>query len=235
MPEDAAHRKLATPSRLACRSLPLSLALALALAPGHRLPAPPPDSPPDPPPDSPPVDRAPGLRPRAAPVRTDVPQRPPWARRLDRLSLRLARLLRLVLPRPDEEGLESLARADRGPRPEVHAPDVPGIDQARRAFAEGRHGEALHLFGEILAADPDSAWAWHGRGDALQLLGQHEDALAAYTRAADLAPREGLHRAGCANALTALGRDDQAAAAWTEALRLEPSLRWMQEGRPPPG
>lgn len=171
----------------------------------------------------------------AAPIRQDVPTRPAWARRMDRAVLRISGIVRRVLPRPRDGALERLARAHRGPRPDLPTLDVPAIDTARKAQAEGRYGEALHLFGELLAADADSAWAWHGRGDCLQLLGRPDDALDAYARAAGLAPREGLHHAGQANALSALGRDDDAAAAWARALQLDPSLTWMKEGRPPPG
>ncbi len=147
----------------------------------------------------------------------------------------MARLVGMVLPRPRDVALDALARADRGPAPTIPHLELPSIDRARKAFTEGRHGEALHLFGELIAADPDNAWAWHGRGDALQLLGQHADALDAYDRAAALCPREGIHHAGRANALTQLGRDADADSAWREALRLDLSLQWMREGRDPPG
>lgn len=168
-------------------------------------------------------------------MRSDAPTRPAWAARLDGLSLVAARLLGRLLRRPQDSALEDLARADRGEKPPQPTMAIASIDQARRAFAEGRHGEALHLFGEILAADPDSAWAWHGRGDALHLLGQHDDALDAYTRAAELAPKQGLHQGGRANALRTLGRAAEADAAWTAALALDPGLTWMRDGRGPPG
>lgn len=184
---------------------------------------------------APPDPRPRGKTPKPAPIRQDLPERPAWARRLDRWSLRAARLLRRVLPRPPEAGLEALARRDRGPKPEIAVPDIPGIDRARQAFAEGRYGEALHLYGEILAADPESPWAWHGRGDALQLLDRPGDALAAYERACALAPRVGLHHGGRGNALQALGRSTEAEEAWRRALALDPSLQWMRQGRQPPG
>lgn len=142
--------------------------------------------------------------PGSTPVRQDHPTRPGWARRLDRLVLRLGRPLRRLLPRPDEPTLSALARPYRGPAPVIEVPALPDIEKARAAFAAGAFGEALFIFGEILAVDPENPWAWHGRGDALQLLGQHEDALAAYDRARALQPREPLHEAGRQNALRAL-------------------------------
>ncbi len=161
--------------------------------------------------------------------------RPPWARPLDRWAFRAARWLGWLVRRPDEDALEQLARADRGPRPELPEPagvqiSPGGIDAAREALDRGQLAEALHLFGEILAADERAAWAWHGRGDALQLMGEWQDALAAYERAAALQPRVGLHHGGRANALRSLGRLDEAEAAWAEALRSDPGLEWMRRG-----
>ncbi|MCK6504156.1 tetratricopeptide repeat protein [Myxococcota bacterium] len=147
--------------------------------------------------------------------------------------LRLSPLRRL-LARPSDAALEGLARQDRGPRPDPLPPPTTGLQAARRAFAEGRHAEALHLYGELLAHDAHNAWAWHGRGDALLLLGQPSDARAAYARAAELAPTEGLHLGGLANALSALGHAEPAAEQWRRALALDPGLTWMRDGRAPP-
>ena len=172
--------------------------------------------------------------PAPTPLRTDHPVRPAWARRADRLTLVLARLLGRLVRRPREADLEALARLDRGPRPATTPSTAPGLAHARRALAEGHLAEALHQFGVLLELDANNAWAWHGRGDALQLLGQPAEALAAYERACSLDPAEGLHHGGRANALGALGRSKDAATAWQQALRLDPSLTWMRDGGRPP-
>lgn len=141
------------------------------------------------------------------------------------------RALGPVLRRPSDGALDALARADR-PAPPIAVPTaaelgvVDHLGDGRAAFSDGRHGEALHAFGEHVAAFPEDPWGWHGRGDALQLLGSHEDALAAYDAAVERAPRTGLHHAGRANALRALGRTDEARTAAAEALRLDPALTW---------
>lgn len=130
-----------------------------------------------------------------------------------------------LLGRPSEDQLTALARKAR-PAPPIEVPAF-GPDHlalGRAAFAEGRYGDALHHFGQLLEVDPESPWAWHGRGDALQLMDEHAGALAAYERAAALAPRTGLHHAGRANALHSLGRTDEAEAAREEALRLDPEV-----------
>lgn len=92
--------------------------------------------------------------------------------------------------------------------------------------------EALHSFACRLEETADTdAWAWHGRGDALQLLGDPPNALAAYREAAARQPDQGIHRMGCANALDAMGRKAEADAETIAALALDPGLTWM---RPPP-
>jgi len=103
------------------------------------------------------------------------------------------------------------------------------LGDGRRAFAEGRHADALFSFSQRISEAPDDAWGWHGRGDALQLLGAHADALEAYERAAALRPDTALHHAGRANALRSLG-DPRAAAAWTEVISRDPGLAWMRDG-----
>ncbi|MFT4977507.1 MAG: Flp pilus assembly protein TadD [Myxococcota bacterium] len=81
---------------------------------------------------------------------------------------------------------------------------VDALAAGRAAFAEGHYAEALYHFGQVIAADAGSAWGWHGRGDALQLLGAHEDARDAYDTAASLQPGEPLHAAGAARARRSL-------------------------------
>ncbi len=156
-------------------------------------------------------------------------QRPELGATLDRWVRRLGRLMGPLLGRPTDIELTELARHDR-PAPPIEIPAF-GPDhlaEGRQALADGRHGEALHAFGTLLADDPDHAWAWHGRGDALQLLGDPAAALEAYSRAAHLQPRTGLHHGGRANALRALGEDDTGA--WAMALHLDPDLTWMRPG-----
>ena len=170
---------------------------------------------------------APGPRP------ADAPPRPRWAAPADRLAVALARALGRLLPRPSDEALTALARADR-PSPAVWVPTaaelgvVDLLAEGRAALGRGEPAEALHLFGQLLALRGDHAWAWHGRGDALQLLGDPAEARAAYARAAALQPREGLHRLGLANALDALGEAELAASETRAGLALDPRLTWMR-------
>ena len=160
--------------------------------------------------------------------------RPPWARRLDRWALRMAWVLSPLVRRPSDELLARLARVAR-PSPPVEVPTaaelgiVDHLDEGRRALSGGEYAEALFHFRERLSeTDDQDAWAWHGRGDALQFLGQSSDALAAYDRAVALQPRQGLHHLGRANALDALARSTEAEEATRHGLSLDPSLSWMR-------
>ena len=136
-----------------------------------------------------------------------------------------------MLGRPSDAALSALARQAR-PSPPIEVPSF-GPDHlraGRQAFDEGRYGEALHHFGQRIAETPGDPWGWHGRGDALQLLGEAAGALEAYEAACARAPRHGLHHGGRANALRSLGRTEEAEQALAEALALDPSLTWLRPG-----
>jgi tetratricopeptide (TPR) repeat protein len=105
------------------------------------------------------------------------------------------------------------------------------LQRAREALDSGALGEALHHFGQRIGEAPEDSWAWHGRGDSLQLMGESQGALEAYDRAIELAAEIGLHHGGRANALEGLGRMTEADASWQESLRLDPSLTWMRKDR----
>ena len=158
---------------------------------------------------------------------------------LDRISLMAAGVLGRVIGRPSETLLSKLAATDRGgssPRsddsPMVAASHHIQLGQA--AFASGAYGEALHCFSEAIKLAPNASWAWHGRGDALQLSGDHEAALKAYEKAVNCDGNCGIHHAGKANSLAALGRMDESEQAWSAALERDPTLTWMREGSKKP-
>ncbi len=119
----------------------------------------------------------------------------------------LVRVGSRLLGRPSERTLAALAGRDR-PGMTIALPSLPAdsLQAGRDAFTAGRYADALHHFGQVLAHNPEHPWAWHGRGDALQLMGAAAAALDAYDRAAALQPDEPLHQQGRRNALTALGR-----------------------------
>ena len=155
---------------------------------------------------------------------------------IDRVALIFARIGGKLVGRPSDELLTALASRDRkgsGNTKYKQPPLVTAshhIQQGQAAFANGAYGEALHHFGVAIEHAPDAAWAWHGRGDALQLSGQYDAALHAYDKAIALDAACGLHHAGRANALASLGRIQESNDAWEIALKRDPSLTWMREG-----
>jgi tetratricopeptide (TPR) repeat protein len=160
--------------------------------------------------------------------------RPAWTRWLDRAVLLLTRVSGRIVGRPSEKLLHELASVDRAgstaqwaESPMAKASAHTATGQA--AFESGALGEALHHFGVAIECAPEARWAWHGRGDALHLSGQHEAALEAYSHAAGLDAGCGLHHAGRSNALRSLDREEEAEASWAMALKMDPSLIWMRQ------
>ncbi len=161
--------------------------------------------------------------------------RPSWTNTLDRIVLVITKMGGRILGRPSEQLLTSLAAQDRGAVAN-QAPESPmvlaahHIQLGQSAFKSEAYGEALHHFGVAIEHSPDAPWAWHGRGDALQLSGQHDAALKAYEHACKLDKQCGLHLAGKANVLRSIGRIEESEQAWERALILDPSLTWMRDG-----
>ena len=69
------------------------------------------------------------------------------------------------------------------------APNLGGyLERAEVLIELGRTGDALGNYEQVLALQPGSATAWHGRGFALELLGRTDEALDSYERALSLEP-----------------------------------------------
>lgn len=148
------------------------------------------------------------------------------ARTLERTLNRVLRLAGRWFGRPDEGLLHELTGRTKGGAVSGGDGYVSALDAGRRALESGELGEALFQFSQACALRPDEAWPWHGRGDALQLSGDHPGALQAYEAALERAPRLALAHNGRGNALDGLGRTDDAVAAWERALELDPRLSW---------
>jgi len=68
------------------------------------------------------------------------------------------------------------------------------VSQGQRTLGQGRAAEALRIADAILEDQPDSVSALALRGDALERLGQFEDALVCYERVLELKPDSALDR-----------------------------------------
>lgn len=150
--------------------------------------------------------------------------RPIWARRLDRVLTRLLRLGGKLAGRPDEVLLHELTGRSKGGAPGVREDDgfVGHLEAGRRALETGQSGEALFRFSQAAQAREEDPWPWHGRGDVLQLAGDHEGAEAAYRAAIQRDPELALSFNGLGNALQGRGDLDGAREAWVRAVELDP-------------
>jgi tetratricopeptide (TPR) repeat protein len=125
------------------------------------------------------------------------------------LALLLLALLALVPP--------ALAAPERTPR---SAPPLPQLfDQALRASREGRFGDALPLWNQVLEVAPEDAAAWSNRGNVLLALGDPEAAIADQTHAIELEP-------GSSDPHLNRGTAEEALQRWDAA---EADYRWILE------
>lgn len=148
---------------------------------------------------------------------------------INKFANHFTRWLHKNTPRPTEECLRKLSSRNRTPI-DISLPNIQQapIEQGRKLFSEKKYAEALAQFSKAITINPHNPWAWHGRGDSLQLLGEYQGALEAYEKAISLASHEGIHHAGKANALHGLGRVAEGKRSWENALQRDPSLHWMK-------
>lgn len=120
--------------------------------------------------------------------RTRTTGRSPGRRRAVRGALAAAWLvLVLVAPRPARAAAAPAATPDV-PAPGVPAPVLAAVGRGLAALARDDFEGALAHFDAAVAAAPEHASAWHGRGAALARLGRHDAARDALKRALELSP-----------------------------------------------
>lgn len=101
---------------------------------------------------------------------------------------------------------------------------VLALQRAYQALQTNRPTDAINELDALLGAEPNQAEAWELLGHAKGALGEPENALAAFRRAAELAPRNASIFNNLGNAFVALNRPKQALMAFDEATRLDPAL-----------
>ncbi len=106
------------------------------------------------------------------------------------------------------------------------------LDQAEEALEEGRAEDALTMCERVLGISPSHAGAHFVRGDALQVLGQLEEANEAYRTAALRQPDHAASWSSFALTSFELLRLDEAVRASTRALREDPKTAeaWWVRG-----
>ena len=90
--------------------------------------------------------------------------------------------------------------------------------------AQGQLDEAMALYRDALARDPNDVVAYSNLGTALAANGQLDEAIARYRQALALAPNDADSHYNLANALTAQGKFADAVSQFREALRIEPGF-----------
>src|SRR5438445_3803319 len=119
---------------------------------------------------------------------------------------------------------------------------VPASEDLARGEAEFLRGNAhcdAREFAEALACyDRAAAFGyedhvmWNNRGVALDGLGQHEDAIDAYTRAMQRSPTYEIAAYNLGNAFAQLGQFEEAVVAYERALAINPAYKqaWYNKG-----
>ncbi len=98
----------------------------------------------------------------------------------------------------------------------------PSLELARQHHRANRLAEAEAIYREILAADPQSADAWHFLGVIAGQTGRHEEAVAHLRQAVALKPEHAEAHKNLGVALKASGREDEALAAYRQAVAIKP-------------
>ena len=96
------------------------------------------------------------------------------------------------------------------------------FEAALDASREGRFGDALPLWDQVIERSPEDASAWSNRGNVLLALGDPEAAIAAQSRAMELEPTSPDPHLNRGTAEEALGRWDAAAADYDWILERDP-------------
>jgi tetratricopeptide (TPR) repeat protein len=102
-------------------------------------------------------------------------------------------------------------------------------DRATDLFGDGKPEEAIAVYREALAIDPQFADAWHGLGMALSEVGRHDEAIEAGKRLCELSPDDTLAHTTLSRFYQAAGRIPEAEAEGAKARILD-WKRQLREG-----
>src|ERR1700749_3604681 len=105
----------------------------------------------------------------------------------------------------------------------MKAAHVAQIDEAELLLSEGKAGEALRLFEQVLEAGADFM-AFHGRASALHMLGRSVEALADFDAALRLRPGDMAATANRSHVLQTMGRHDEALKGYDRILKSRPDM-----------
>jgi tetratricopeptide (TPR) repeat protein len=120
--------------------------------------------------------------------------------------------------------LGEYAEAEALCAPRSGQPSSPALERMRADIvkAQGRLGEAIWSYQDLVEAEPENFEAWNNLGNVRHDAGDLEGALAALKEAARLQPRSARVHLNLAQVLMTSGRHDDALGLFAEAVRLEP-------------
>jgi protein O-GlcNAc transferase len=99
-------------------------------------------------------------------------------------------------------------------------------------FEQGKTGEALATYDQLLAQKQDLTEAWVGRGNVLTDLGRYDEAGLAFDTALSIKADSAEAWVGRGNVLNGVKRHDEARSAFDKALSLNPTIAeaWLGRG-----
>jgi arylsulfatase A-like enzyme/Flp pilus assembly protein TadD len=109
------------------------------------------------------------------------------------------------------------------PDPKSQKAVIQDLERAFEAMQQGRHAEAVEVFGRVLAANPNMQDVWAFQAASLQKLGRDEEAAVAYEKALELSGGSPQIALATATKLLELGRLDDAQARAELALKQDPA------------
>ena len=126
------------------------------------------------------------------------------------------------------EAIAAFRRAVTGGRASIELLVELGATQA----IAGKHADALHTLGRVVAIDPTHANAWSQRGNLLTNMGHPGEALACHQRAISLAPGGAFAWLHHGYHLLRQGRPASARDSFARAIVLKPDLAvaWVRQG-----
>ncbi len=91
----------------------------------------------------------------------------------------------------------------------------------------GKYQEALDVYNESIALDPNQARAWAGQGYAYNAISDFPSALVSFERAIAISPNYGKATLEKGNALFGLKRYDDAIIAYGDAIKIYPEYAYL--------
>jgi len=101
------------------------------------------------------------------------------------------------------------------------AADKEALQQAHEYRINGRYDEAIELYEQVLAEEPDHAEALWGEGLSQMNSGDFDEALAKICRASDLEPQNQLYLLDAGKHYTMLGMYDEARPFFEKVIELD--------------